>query len=113
MTKNRVATMIDRMRPRVAALDVEAAKKLDEDMAVDFSDHFAYQEAQARAHVEGLLSPEEATIVYSSLGEIMSDENGGWTKGTDTATKVTVTKLIGELISARVEGRTLKPARLS
>jgi hypothetical protein len=110
---NRVATMIDRMRPRVAALDAEAAKRLDEDMAVDFSDHFAYQEEQARAHVEGKISLDEAQICYIALGEVGSNKNGGWDQDTDTATKVTVTKLIGELLSARVEGRTLKPVRPS
>lgn len=101
-TTNRVAQHVASIRERVAALEPEAAAKLDAEMAVDFGEHFAYQEAQARAHVSGQLTSDEAMIVYVALGEVGSSANGGWAKDTDTATKVTVTMLMGELIRARL-----------
>ncbi len=105
---NRVSLAIDRVRPRVAALDDAKRIKLDADMAVDFSEHFAYQQEQARAHAEGLLTPDEAQIIYIALGENGDSENGGWATDTDAATKVIITKVIGELLSARIEGRKLR-----
>jgi len=67
-------------------------------MAVTFGEHFAYQNAQARAHVSGKLSTDEAQIIYIALGEVGSQDNGGWASGTDLATKVVVTLTIGQLI---------------
>jgi hypothetical protein len=99
---NRVQKMIDVLSPRIDALDVDARRSLEASMAVDFADHFAYQEEQARAHASGLLSVDEAQIVYAALGEVGSDANGGWSVSTDLATKGTVTKLIGELLSRRI-----------
>lgn len=95
---NRVAVAIENLRPRVEALDPDKRKGLDDGMAVEFDEHFAYQEAQARAHVMGKITPEEATIIYNALGEVGSESNGGWAKDTDLVTKVVVTKIIGELI---------------
>lgn len=101
-TTNRLAAHIAGIRERVAALTPEAAATLDAEMAVDFEEHFAYQEAQARAHASGQLTAAEAMIVYVALGEVGSSKNGGWAKDTDTATKVSVTLLMGELIKARM-----------
>jgi len=95
---NRVAAMIATLRPRVDALTSERRASLDKDMAVDFQEHFSYQQLQAHAHAAGLLTPDEAMIVYRSLGEVGSTKNGGWAAGTDLATKVAVTKLMGELL---------------
>lgn len=99
---NRLATHIDNLRPRIEALDPEARKSLDVSMNVEFSEHFAYQEEQARAHVSGILTAEEAMIVYRALGEVGSARNGGWASDTDLATKVSVTLLMGELIKRRM-----------
>lgn len=102
---NRIERHIAELRTRVAALDDVARENLDHDMAVDFEEHFAYQEAQAHAHVSGVLSTDEAQIVYWALGEVGSSANGGWAAGTDTATKVSVTLLMGELHAALVRDR--------
>jgi hypothetical protein len=67
-------------------------------MAVEFDEHFAFQQAQARAHVEQRLTTDEAQVVYVALGEVGSQSNGGWAAGTDTATKVAVTLAMGELL---------------
>ena len=70
-------------------------------MDVTAAEHFAYQEAQARAHASGRLSAGEAMIVYRALGETGSRGNGGWAAGTDLPTKVAATLLMGELIGGR------------
>lgn len=99
---NRLANHIAGIRVKLETLAPEAAANLDTEMAVDYSEHFAYQEEQARAHASGKLTADEALIVYNALGEVGSDANGGWAKGTDTATKVSVTLLMTELVSRRM-----------
>jgi hypothetical protein len=61
-------------------------------------EHFAYQEAQARAHANGTLSLPEAQTVYMALGE-----GGNWRKGTTLAMKVTITNLMLQLITGRTD----------
>ena len=107
---NRVQAHIENLRAKTATIDADKLAALDKSMAVDSSEHFAFQEAQARAHAEGLLSPDEAQIVYLALGESGSDANGGWAEDTDVETKTTVTILIRELLSARIDGRKLRRA---
>ena len=89
---NRVAAAIERVRGN-PGLD-----KLQGTMAIDFQEHVAYQNAQAQAHASGKLTLEEAHIAYRALGELHNDGNEGWAAGTDLATKVVVTQLMGELI---------------
>ena len=95
---NRIADAVERVRVKLADLEPDAVAKLDADMAVEFDEHFAFQNAQARAHVEQRLSTEEAQVVYVALGEVGSAANGGWAADTDTATKVAVTLAMGELL---------------
>ncbi len=71
---------------------------LDRELALTFEEHFAYQNAQARAHASGLITPDEARTIYRALGEVGSETNGGWARGTDLALKVTVTTVMGQLI---------------
>jgi hypothetical protein len=98
---NRIATAIDAVRPKLAALDAAKRDALDANLAVEFDEHFTFQSMQARAHAEGKLATDEALIVYAALGELGSDSNGGWAAGTDTATKVVVTQLMGEMLARR------------
>lgn len=95
---NRLTAHIDSLRPRIDALTPEARAKLNADMDVEAFEHFAYQEQQARAHVSGKLTADEAMVVYRALGEVGSSANGGWAADTDLATKVSVTLLMGELV---------------
>ena len=95
---NRLASHIEMVRGKFSELDADAQTKLDTEMAVAFDEHFAYQNAQARAHAAGRLTTEEAQIVYHALGEVGSEENGGWAAGTDTPTKVSVTVLMGQIL---------------
>lgn len=77
---------------------------LDAELAVTFAEHAAYQDAQARAHLNGVITTDEAQTIYRALGEYGSEANGGWSKGTDLALKVTVTTVIGQLLG-RTAGR--------
>ncbi len=101
ITENRVSRAIEAARVKVSALD-DGGAALDEAMAVGFEEHFQYQTEQARAHADGLLTTDEARILYVALGEVGSPENGGWAAGTDTATKVVVTRLMLEILERKV-----------
>lgn len=98
-TANRVAVAIDLTRPYVDSLSRVEREALTATTAVDFGQHFIYQQAQARAHASGNLAPEEAMAVYVALGEVGSDANGGWATETDLATKVVVTMLVHRLLT--------------
>lgn len=102
LTENRLTRRYAVVKERFAALDPEAQAKLDSEMDVTFEEHFAYQQEQARAHASGILETDEALIVYAALGEVGDPENGGWSEGTDTPTKIVVTLLMGELFKARL-----------
>ena len=81
----------------------EALKKLDREMGLTFSDHFDYQNLQARAHASGQLTTEEAQTVYIALGEVMSSKNGGWQPHVDLPMKVIITQLMAEILSIRIK----------
>jgi hypothetical protein len=99
---NRLTPAIERTRTKVEALDIATRKSLDENLDLDFEEHFQYQETQARAHVMEKLSADEAQVIYSALGEVGSSTNGGWARDTDLATKIIVTQIIGELLQMRI-----------
>lgn len=90
--RNRIAEAIKRLRSH------PNLHKLEGTQGIDFQEHFAYQNAQAHAHASGKLTMEEAQVAYIALGEVWSESNEGWAKGTDLATKVTVTRLVAELL---------------
>ena len=75
-----------------------ALTAFDESLALEFLEHFRYQQAQAEAHASGKLTTEEAMVVYRALGEEMSTTNGGWQPHVDTALKVTITNLMAQLL---------------
>jgi hypothetical protein len=95
---NRIAKAVENARTSLAKLEADKVAKLDANMAVEFDEHFAFQQQQARAHALGRLTTEEAQVIYIALGEVGSSDNGGWAAGTDTATKVAVTLVMGELL---------------
>ncbi len=102
---NRITVATTDIRERVAKLDPVKARKLDSAMALTFDEHWRYQELKSRAMLEGSLSQEEAQLVYVALGESLSATNGGWSSGVDTATKVVLTKLFGELLEREIRAR--------
>lgn len=100
---NRVQHSIALVRSQFASLSADKLADIDDKLALDFTEHFDYQEVQARAHASGELSTEEAQIVYAALGEVGSVSNGGWSAGVDTATKYAVVLTIEALVKKRVE----------
>lgn len=98
LTENNLTRAIAAVQERIDAADAETMSKLDDEMAVSFEEHFAFQSAQARAHAMGKLTTDEAQVIYVALGEVGSPSNGGWASGTDLATKVTVTMLMPKLL---------------
>jgi hypothetical protein len=100
---NRVQHSIDVVRSHFAELDADKLASIDSKLALDFGEHFDYQEVQALAHASGKLTTEEALIVYAALGEVGSPSNGGWSSGVETATKYAITLTIEGLVKARVE----------
>jgi hypothetical protein len=92
-------------RARLAELGPEKTKAVGEALAVDFNEHFDYQQLQAQAHGVGEISTADAQLIYASLGELGSESNGGWAADTDTATKYVVTRVIEEIITQRLAKR--------
>jgi hypothetical protein len=98
---NRVLAAIERQRDRLEqgikpdgtpiTGDLDS---LEASLALTPLEVVAYQNAQARAHVMGILTTEEAQTIYAAIGE-----GGDWAQGTDLATKVIVTQVIGELLA--------------
>lgn len=76
----------------------ESLVKLDNEMSITASEHFAFQDAQARAHAGGVLSLDEAQTIYVALGNVQSTTNGGWQPHVDLPLKLTITQTMGELL---------------
>ncbi len=108
--RNRITEHASEVRNMIAAGGVDgklstADAQWEFDMEFDLEpmEHFAYQEAQARAHVSGRITADEAMVVYRALGEVMASKNGGWQSHVDTALKVSITMLMGTLIGEHVQ----------
>ena len=95
-------TAIAKVRTKLATVPNEKASSLEATLAVDFKDHFDYQQLQANAFAMGKISLRDAQICYIALGEVWNESNGGFSKGTDLATKAIVTQLMGELLNVKV-----------
>jgi len=103
---NRIEKYIAMVRAKQAelgdvALNGSSWEEAERNLDIDHLERVAYQNAQSRAFAMGVLSKDEAMIVYRAIGEVGSGKNGGWSAGVDYATKVTVTNLIGELIGVK------------
>jgi len=96
--KSKFTDAISDIRARCETLEPDELAQLDRDMAVSFEEHFAYQNAQARAHLAGRLSTDDAQIIYHALGEVGDPANGGWASQADTADKVAVTLAMNALL---------------
>lgn len=88
---------IDTGEPLPPTFDAaELDRSLDNSM-VEFA---AYQSLQARAHAMGTLTTAEAQTIYVALGGEAPSANG-WAAETDLPTKLVVTQILHELMSAR------------
>ena len=95
---------IAKVQTRLETVSNENASKLGTSLAVDFKDHFDYQQIQANAFAMGKISLRDAQICYIALGEVWNESNDGFSKGTNLATKAMVTQMIGELLSIKIRG---------
>lgn len=102
MAVTRLETVRERARIAVADMAPEALAELDRTLALDFSEHAAYQNAQARAFATGRITADVATFLYAALGEIGSAGNGGWAAETSTADKAVATQAIGIILDAEI-----------
>ena len=80
-------------------LNGEPIDDLHETLEISWQDFVGFQGAQARAHVSGRITSDEAATIYAVLGgEVYRD---GWPDGTSLATKLVITQVMGELIGVR------------
>ena len=100
--KQRIQGFIDKGVDLRGEPIMESLERLDEGMALSFSDHVGYQEAQARAHDSGRITTDEAQTVYLALGEGMSSENGGWQEHVTLPLKLAITQVVGELMGVEI-----------
>lgn len=98
---NRILVYSEVIQDKLDKLSPDKIAALEESMALTFKEHYAYQNKQAEAHVMGKISLDEAQTMYMALGEVGNAANGYWAKGTSLALKVTITKLIGELMGVK------------
>ena len=106
---NRVADLIGRYEIRIEklggedgiGLDGRPVAKLHDDMALTWNEFRQFQNLQAESHAQGLLSIDEASIIYHALGGESFSPN--WAPGTSVATKTAITQIMGELIQRRIK----------
>jgi hypothetical protein len=99
---NRIAAAIAAYQAKIdgGTIPQDKLDKLNTDLNMEFDEHFAGQNAQAEAHAGGKLTLEEAQTVYQALGQSADHFNKQ-----PLATKIVVTQLVQELLSAKLGRR--------
>lgn len=92
---NRIATAIALMEPRIESMDADKRARLTEHTAITFEEGFVYQETKSWAQAAGLITHDEAITVYAAF------TGTRWADGTSLATKIAITKLMEELLTAK------------
>lgn len=83
---------LDNGQPLPADLDLDAFERgLDN----TFEEHFAYQTLQSQAFAMQGIDVTTAQVIYTALGE--APAANGWASGTDLATKLVVTQVLGTI----------------
>jgi hypothetical protein len=105
---NRIADLIGRYEARIAGLngvgvDGRPVDSLHDEMKLSMDEFVQFQNMQASAHAQGIITTEEAQTVYIALGGECF--NPDWPEGTSLGTKTAITQLMLELIERRVKGR--------
>lgn len=96
---NRIERMVGIVEERLAALDEAKRAEMTKALTLTHEEHFAFQTAQSHAHAGGKLTLDEAQAVYAALGgEQYASTADGWPESTTLAMRITVTKLMGELL---------------
>lgn len=94
---NRIESAIIRMREILATKPADVIQRLTATCDITINELVKYQELQSQAAASGVLSTDEAMIVYRGLGK-----SGQWPKRTDLASKLVITQLMLELLQAQV-----------
>ena len=105
---NRIADLIGRYETRIAklngvGLDGRPVDRVHDEMKLSLDEFVQYQNLQAQAHAQGILTPAEAQTVYLALGG--EGFNPDWPTGTSLGTKVAITHLMGELLNLKLHAR--------
>jgi len=98
---NRIAQAIARTDAKLAGMngvgrDGTSLADLDAKMDLSMGDFVGYQNAQASAFAGGKLNLDEARSIYRVLGGEVY--HGDWPAGTSLATKLVITRVVGELL---------------
>jgi hypothetical protein len=80
----------------------EQIRGMEEASKITQEEHDVFQDTQAWAHASGIISLTEASVIYRSLGEVGSAQNGGWARGTKLGAKITVQKIVAELLGMKI-----------
>lgn len=67
-------------------------------MAITAEEHRKFTLVYEKAHSNSVLNDQESSVFAMALGDRRSFTNGGWTRGTDVATKAAVTQIVYLLI---------------
>lgn len=93
---NRITDAIATMNDKLKNVSPAKVARLAETLTLDAGEIVGWQNAQARAHVEGVLSTDEAQIVYTIIK--------AW-DGQPVAARVVVTQVIAELLKGQIDAR--------
>lgn len=99
-TATRTDRVLDAINIARINLPAGTLDRLDDGLAIDFHEHSAWHMAKSLAHSHGHISLDEAHTIYRALGDSWNPTNGGWARHTDTAAKVVITRVIGQLLAA-------------
>jgi len=105
---NRIADLIGQYEARIeklggVGLDGRPLETMHEEMKLSMAEFVQFQNLQAGAHAQGLITTEEAQTVYISLGG--ESFHPDWPEGTSLGTKTAITQFMMELIERRIKGR--------
>lgn len=93
---NRITDAIANMTHRLKTISAAKRKRLDAGLTLDAGEIFGWQECQARAHAEGVLSADEAQTIYHAIRD--------WDNQTVPA-KIIVTQSIQELLTGQIDAK--------
>jgi hypothetical protein len=103
---NRIVRAIRAAQDRIDATPADKVRSLEQKLTLDFGEFCEYQRIQSEAAAAGVLSTDEAMVIYTALGG--EHYAGGWPKETLLAARVIVVQTIGELLKRRISGKLVR-----
>jgi hypothetical protein len=94
---NRITDAIANMTHRLKTISAAKRKRLDAGLTLDAGEIVGWQNCQARAHVEGVLSTDEAQTIYHAIRN--------WDRQSVPA-KIIITQSIQELLAGQLAAKT-------